>query len=241
MLVTKVPNRFIMVNIPAAQLEAVQNGRVEQRHTTVVGKVDRPSPIVNSKINEIRFHPFWTVPVSIIKKDLIPMMQKKPTYLADYHIRIYDPKGNELQPEQVNWNSDEAVKYMFRQDPSDENSLGNVKIQFPSPDGVYMHDTPHKGLFNEEFRFDSSGCVRVQNIRDLIVWILQDTPGETPDMVDTQLNNGVQQNVEVKNPVQLYWTYITAWAVADGVVQFRNDIYGLDGLDQYAQQNTTPL
>ena len=173
-------DRFVMVNIPAAPVEAVENGVVVSRHTAVVGKVDRPSPIVNSKITEINFHPFWTVPASIIKKDLIPLMQKDPNYLTDYNIRIYDQKGNELQPEQIDWNTDEATNYMFRQDPGDENSLGIVKINFPSPDGVYMHDTPHKSLFNEDYRFDSSGCVRIQNIRELIVWLLRDTPGWTP-------------------------------------------------------------
>ena len=242
MQLAKLPEgRFVMVNIPAASIEAVEDGRVVSRHTAIVGKVDRPSPIVNSKITEINFHPFWTVPVSIIKKDLIPLMQKKPNYLADYRIRIYDQKGNELQPEQVNWYTDEATKYMFRQDPGDENSLGIVKINFPSPEGVYMHDTPHKGLFNDEFRFDSSGCVRVQNIRDLIIWILRDTPGQTPEMIDAQFRDGQRLDVKVENPVPLFWTYFTAWAVADGVVNFRNDIYGLDGLEQYTAQAGTPL
>ena len=192
-----------MVNIPAAQVEAVENGYVAQRHTAIVGKVDRPSPIVNSKITEINFHPFWTVPASIIRKDLIPIMQKKPNYLTDYRIRIYDKAGNELQPQQVDWNTDEATKYMFRQDPSDENSLGIVKINFPSPDGVYMHDTPHKGLFNDEFRFDSSGCVRVQGIRELIVWLLQDTPGQSREMIDEEFRNGERLDVQVAKPVPL--------------------------------------
>lgn len=242
MLTAKLPQgRFVMVNIPAASVEAVEGGRVVSRHTAVVGKVDRPSPIVNSKITEINFHPFWTVPASIIKKDLIPMMQKKPTYLADYRIRVYDQRGTELQPEQINWYSDEATNYMFRQDPGDENSLGIVKINFPSPDGVYMHDTPNKGLFNNEFRFDSSGCVRVQGIRELIEWILRDTPGQTPDVVEEQFRNGQRLNVRVATPVPLFWTYITAWAVTDGVVQFRNDIYSLDGLEQYAASVATPL
>ncbi len=235
MLTAKVPDRFVMVNIPAAQVEAVENGYVAQRHTAIVGKVDRPSPIVNSRITEINFHPFWTVPASIIRKDLIPIMQKKPNYLTDYRIRIYDQSGNELQPQQVDWNTDEATKYMFRQDPSDENSLGIVKINFPSPDGVYMHDTPHKGLFNDEFRFDSSGCVRVQGIRELIVWLLKDTPGQSREVIDEEFRDGERLDVKVAKPVPLYWTYITAWAMSDGVVHFRNDIYGLDGLDQYAQ------
>ncbi|SDB14647.1 L,D-transpeptidase family protein [Bauldia litoralis] len=241
MITKKVPDRFVMVNIPAAQIEAVENGYVAQRHTAIVGKVDRPSPIVNSKITQINFHPYWTVPASIIRKDLIPIMQKKPNYLTDYRIRIYDRSGNELNPAQVDWFSDEATNYMFRQDPSDENSLGLVKINFPSPDGVYMHDTPHKGLFNEEARFDSSGCVRVQGIRELIVWLLRDTPGQSREQIDEQFRNYQRLDVQVTNPVPLFWTYLTAWAMSDGVVHFRNDIYGLDGLELYAQTNTTPL
>jgi murein L,D-transpeptidase YcbB/YkuD len=228
------PDRFVMVNIPAAAVEAVEQGQVVSRHTAVVGKVTRPSPIVNSRISEINFHPFWTVPASIIKKDLIPLMQKDPNYLADYNIRVYDQRGNELQPAQINWQTDEATNYMFRQDPGDNNSLGQVKINFPSPDGVYMHDTPHKSLFNEDYRFDSSGCVRIQNIRELIVWILRDTPGWDRAAIDAEFRAGERLDVKVVNPVQLNWTYITAWSTADGVVQFREDIYNLDGLDQFA-------
>jgi murein L,D-transpeptidase YcbB/YkuD len=226
------PDRFVMVNIPAAAVEAVENGVVISRHTAVVGKVERPSPIVHSKISEINFHPFWTVPASIIRKDLIPLMQKDPQYLTNYNIRIYDQRGNELQPAQVNWTTDEATNYMFRQDPGDNNSLGRVKINFPSPDGVYMHDTPNKSLFNEDYRFDSSGCVRIQNIRELIFWILRDTPGQTPDVIEAQLRTPQRLDVKVANPVPLHWTYITAWATEDGIVNFRNDIYDLDGLDQ---------
>ncbi|MBN9021325.1 MAG: L,D-transpeptidase family protein, partial [Rhizobiales bacterium] len=235
------PQRFIMVNIPAAQVEAVENGIVASPHTAIVGKVDWPSPLVNSKIHQINFNPFWTVPASIIRKDLIPQMQKNPNYITDYKIRIYDKQGNEIQPSQVNWNSDEATNYMFRQDPGDFNSMGNVKINFPSPEGVYMHDTPGKLLFNNEFRFESSGCVRIQAVRDLVKWILRDTPGWDPATIDQMFVNGQRVDAQVAKPVQLYWVYVTAWANVDGVVHFRNDIYGLDGLDQYAQQVGTQL
>ena len=101
---------------------------------------------------------------------------------------------------------------MFRQDPGDENSLGIVKINFPSPDGVYMHDTPHKGLFNDDYRFDSSGCVRVQNIRELIVWLLRDTPGRTPRRDRRRVPQRRAHGRQGANPVPLFWTYITAWA-----------------------------
>ncbi len=235
-LAGQTPDRYVVVNIPGAEVEAVEGGRVVSRHTAVVGKVDRPSPLVNSRINEIRFRPFWTVPVSIVRRDLIPLMQKNPNYLAEQHIHIYDQRGNELQPSQIDWNTNDAVNYMFRQDPGDFNSLGSVKINFPSPDGVYMHDTPHKELFGSEYRFDSSGCVRVQNIRELITWILRDTPGWTRDQVEAQFRSEEQLSVPVVNPVQLYWVYITAWAREDGVVQFRNDIYLQDGSSELALQ-----
>jgi murein L,D-transpeptidase YcbB/YkuD len=227
-----------MVNIPAASVEAVENGVVVERHTAVVGKVDRPSPIVNSKITEIKFHPNWTVPASIIRKDLIPLMQKDPTYLTTWKIRVFDKKGQEVPPTQINWQTDEAVNYMFRQDPGDENSLGIVKINFPSPEGVYMHDTPHKGTFNDDYRFDSSGCVRVQNIRELIVWLLRDTPGWGRDQIEAEFRSGEQLSVPLSQPVALHWTYITAWAATDGVVNFRDDIYNLDGLEQYDTAQT---
>ena len=236
----KLPPRFVMVNIPAAQVEAVEQGQVVTRHTAIVGKVDRPSPMVNSKIYEINFNPYWTVPVSIIKKDLIPKMQADPQYTTKFHIRIYSPQGQELTPEQVNWNSDEATKYQFREDPGDTNSLGLVKINFYSKDGVYMHDTPNKGLFNDEFRFDSSGCVRIQNIRELISWLLRDTPGWSRDMIDEMFKNGQRLDVKLVQQVPVYWVYVTAWAVSDGVVNFRNDIYGLDGLEQFATAEGGP-
>lgn len=228
------PPRFVMVNIPAAQVEAVEQGQVVSRHTAIVGKVDRPSPIVNSKIYEVNFNPYWTVPASIIKRDLIPKMQADPQYTTKFHIRIYNQQGTELQPEQINWNSDEATKYLFREDPGDTNSLGLVKINFYSKDGVYMHDTPTKGLFNNEFRFDSSGCVRIQNIRELITWLLRDTPGWSRDMIDEMFKNGQRLDVKLAQQVPVWWVYVTAWAVSDGVVNFRNDIYGLDGLEQFA-------
>ena len=160
-------NRIVVANIPAAQIEAIENGVAVTRHTAVAGKPDRPSPDVHSKITQINFNPFWTVPVSIIRKDLIPKMQAEPDYLTRNHIRIFDPKNNELPPSQIDWYSAEAVNYKFKQDAGDFNSLGSMKINFPSPDGVYMHDTPSKGLFGEDFRFASSGCMRVQNVRQL--------------------------------------------------------------------------
>ncbi|MEM7288896.1 MAG: L,D-transpeptidase family protein [Pseudomonadota bacterium] len=147
-------DRYVMVNIPAAQIEAVRNGKVESRHTAIVGKTDRQSPIIASKIYELNLNPYWTSPVSIVKKDLIPLMQKDATYLTRNNIRIFDrATKQEIPPESINWNSDEAVQYMFRQDPGKINAMGSVKINFPNPHAVYMHDTPQQSLFSKLLRF----------------------------------------------------------------------------------------
>ena len=227
-------NRFVVCNIPAAQIEAIENGVAVSRHTAVVGKPDRPSPDINSKIIEINFNPYWTVPVSIVRRDLIPKMQAEPDYLTSNRIRIFDPRGNELTPSQVNWYSDEAVNYMFKQDPGDLNSLGSIRINFPNKDGVYMHDTPSKNLFGEDFRFHSSGCVRVQNVRELVNWLLVETPGWSRQEIDQVIKSGERKDAKVSRPVPLYWVYVTAWATPDGVTQFRDDIYNRDGLGPVA-------
>jgi murein L,D-transpeptidase YcbB/YkuD len=223
-------SRIVVANIPAAQIEAIENGVAVTRHTAVAGKPDRPSPDLRSKITQINFNPFWTVPISIIRKDLIPKMQAEPDYLTRNHIRIFDPKNNELQPSQIDWYSTEAVNYKFKQDAGDFNSLGSMKINFPSPDGVYMHDTPSKNLFGEDFRFASSGCMRVQNVRELVYWILAETPGWSKIEIDEVIKSGERKDAKVLKPLPLYWVYVTAWATPDGVVQFRDDIYNRDGV-----------
>jgi murein L,D-transpeptidase YcbB/YkuD len=226
--------RYVMCNIPAARIEAIENGVAVSRHTAVVGKPDRPSPDINSKIVEINFNPYWTVPVSIVRRDLIPKMQAEPDYLVNNRIRIFNMHGDELTPSQINWYSDEAVNYRFKQDPGDFNSLGSLRINFPSKDGVYMHDTPLKNLFGEDMRFHSSGCVRVQNVRELVNWLLVETPGWSRQEIDGVIKSGERKDAKVQRPVPLYWVYVTAWATPDGVIQFREDIYSRDGLGAVA-------
>jgi murein L,D-transpeptidase YcbB/YkuD len=223
-------NRYVVANIPAAAIETVENGHVATRHAAGVGKIDRQSPLLQTKIPEVNFNPTWTVPASIIRKDLIPKMRKEPGYLTENRIRIIGPSG-EIAPERVNWNSDEATRYTFRQDPGGEfNSLGFVRINIPSPHGVYMHDTPSKGIFGDDFRFVSSGCIRVQNVRDYISFLLKETPGWDRAKIDETIASGERVNARIANPVPCYWVYITAWATPDGGVQFRDDIYNKDGL-----------
>ena len=231
--------RFVMVNIPAARLEAVEAGGVVQRHTTVVGKITRQTSILASNINEVIFNPYWHVPKSIIKKDIIPLMRKDPQYLTKNKIRLFNAQGQEVSPESVDWNTDDAVKLMLRQDPGKINAMSSTKINFNNPYSVYMHDTPEKNFFFNLMRFDSSGCVRVQNVRDLDVWLLKNTPGWDRQHIEDTIKSGINTPVELTDPVPLHFVYITAWSTGDGVVQFRDDIYKMDGAAELALGTNT--
>ena len=142
------------------------------------------------------------------------------------------PAG-ELTPAKINWYSEEAVNYRFKQDPGEHNSLGSIRINFPNPHGVYMHDTPFKNFFGD-FRFHSSGCVRIQNVRELVNWLLVETRGWSREEIDQVIKSGERKDAKIAKPVPLYWVYVTAWATPDGVVQFREDIYNRDGLGSVA-------
>ena len=239
-LTDKLGARYVVANIPAARIEAIENSVAVSRHTAVAGKPDRPSPEINSKIVEVNFNPYWTVPASIVRKDLIPKMQDAPDYLTSNHIRIFDGRHHELEPSQINWYSEDATHYSFRQDPGSFNSLGSIRINFPNPYQVYMHDTPLKNLFGDDFRFHSSGCMRVQNVRELVTWLLRDTRGWSREEIDRVIKSGDLKNARLTTPVPLHWVYITGWATPDGVVQFREDVYGRDNLPG-AQAATTNL
>ncbi len=223
-------DRYVMVNIPAAQIEAVENDRVVSRHTAVVGKIDRQTPILNSRINEVIINPYWNAPESIVRRDIIPLMRTNPNYLRDNNIRIIGPGGQEVDPMTIDWNTDEAARLRFRQDPGRINAMASVKINFPNTHAVYMHDTPQQSLFNDIERFHSSGCVRVQNVRDLVTWLLRDTSGWDRRNIEHTIHNGADVSVPLAEHVPVYFTYFSAWSTGDNAVHFRDDIYGKDGV-----------
>lgn len=224
-------NRYVVVNIPAARIEAVENGRVVSRHTGIVGKIDRQTPILNSKINEVILNPYWNAPESIVRKDIIPLMRKDPQYLTKNKIRLLGPDGQEVDPMTIDWSTEDAAKLRFRQDPGAINAMASVKINFPNEHAVYMHDTPQQSLFTQIERFNSSGCVRVQNVRDLVTWLLRDTPGWGRQQIEQTIKSGNSTPIQVSDPVPVYFVYISAWSTGDQVVQFRDDIYAMDGAD----------
>lgn len=222
--------RNILVNIPAAQLEAVNLGVVYARHNVVVGKIERPSPAVVSKVTEINFNPFWNVPVSIVDRDLIPKLIVDPHAMEKMNIRIFDGfKGPEIEPSSVDWTTTLADRFFFRQDPGPENSLATMKINFANAFNVYMHDTPHREFFERNARFESSGCVRVDKVADLVNWVLNGQDGFDMGLIEEIVASVERKDVRVRNAPDVRLMYLTAWATEDGRIQFRPDIYHLDG------------
>ena len=230
--------KYVLVNIPGAQIEAVNNNQVVSRHIGVVGKPDRPSPLLQSAIEEINFNKEWVVPPTVLKADLVPKGRSGQDVLAKYKIDAYldhaaYQRGQRLDPMQIDWSSDAPLRYFYVQNAGEDNPLGYAKINFASPHGVYMHDTPGQSIFSKSFRAESSGCVRVQNIHQLVAWLLEDN-GWSVQQVLRMKQSGERLTVRLKKRVPLYWTYVTAWATPDGAVQFRNDIYRKDGVEAMA-------
>jgi murein L,D-transpeptidase YcbB/YkuD len=233
--------RHVMVNIPAAYVEGIEDGSVVTRHNAVVGRLSRPTHLVNSKIYEVILNPYWTAPRSIVEKDIVPLMRKDPTYLTKNNIRLIDGKGTEVAPEAIDWNAEKAPNLMFRQDPGKINAMASTKINFYNKNGEYMHDTPQQGLFNKLMRFESSGCVRVQNVRDLTTWLLRDTPPWSRQQMEQVITTRVNTPIKLAEEVPVYFVYISAWGMPDGIVQFRDDIYQMDGNAELALDTTAGM
>jgi L,D-transpeptidase YcbB len=227
-------NRYVVVNIPSLSVEAIENGRVAHHYVAIVGDVEHQSPEISAKISVINLNPTWTVPTSIIKKEIIPKMQRDPGYLSRAKIRILDGAGNVIDPKSINWSTERAVNYTLRQDSGASNSLGSIRIGMPNKLAVYMHDTPSKNLFGADYRFLSHGCVRVQGVYDLAEWLLQGTPGgpaggawDKQALLD-KIKQGEREDIKLAKVVPVIWVYLTGWSNADGTVNFRDDVYGVD-------------
>ncbi len=228
----KARGKYIVANIPAAQVEAIDEGKVVSRHSSIVGKFDRRTPVLTARVHEINFNPYWTLPRSIIRKDLVPQAQeyakRGKSLLERARISVFTPKGDPVDANSLDWNEDVAKKYIFKQDPWKENALGFVKINFYNTEAVFLHDTPSKDLFAENFRAQSSGCVRVQNIQQLVAWILSEKEDWNLSRVARMKLTREQMSVPLKKRIPIFLVYMTAWSTEDNTVHFRPDLYRRD-------------
>jgi L,D-transpeptidase YcbB len=225
-------DRAILVNIPACQLETIDYGEVHSRHNVIAGKPERPTPALISKVTDVIFNPFWNAPASIVARDIIPKYLEDPNYLDEMQIRVFDGVGGpEIDPSVIDWQITAPDRYHFQQQPGIHNALATVKVNFANPHMVYMHDTPHRELFQRNQRFESSGCVRVDDVRSFITWIMngKDDFNETSFEMITATEEPVTFDVSTETGVR--FMYLTAWTNGDGKPQFRPDIYNLDNTD----------
>jgi len=239
-------DRYVAVNIPSTSVEAVENSRVVHRYVAIVGDPEHPSPEIAAHIQLINLNPTWTVPTSIIKKEIIPRMQRDPGYLTRQKIRILDGSGQEINPKAVDWSTERAANYTLRQDSGAGNSLGSIRIGMPNKLAVYMHDTPSKRLFGADYRFLSHGCVRVQGVYDYAEWLLQGTGGGPNGVWDkaalqAKVKEGAPYDIRLATSVPVIWVYLTGWSNGDGPANFRDDVYSLDAVGEaQASVQTAP-
>ncbi|TCP93538.1 L,D-transpeptidase-like protein [Cricetibacter osteomyelitidis] len=217
----------IFVNIPTYQLNYVRDGQLVLNSRVIVGKNERRTPVMYSKLSNVVVNPPWNAPVRLINEDLLPKIRKDPSYLQRYGYEILNSKGQVISPSSINWSSIGAkFPYHLRQKPSDNTALGRYKFNMPSSDAIYLHDTPSRKLFSKNKRALSSGCVRVEKADQLATILLKEA-GWSDNKKQTVLDSRKTTWATIKsdNPVYLY--YVTAW-VDDGQVKTAPDIYGYD-------------
>jgi murein L,D-transpeptidase YcbB/YkuD len=220
--------RYVVVNLPATFAEAVENDVVVRRYRVIVGKTEKPSPTLTADITSVNLNPTWTVPSSIAKTEISAHMRKDPTYLSRMHMDVLDAHDNPIDPNSVDWSGTRTPNFTVRQQNGTFNALGALKIDMPNPYSVYMHDTNQRNLFSDDYRFDSHGCSRVDNVRDLAAWLLKDQPQWNRAAIDAAIATGARQDIHLTRKVPVAWIYLTAWMTKDQTVQFRNDIYDQD-------------
>jgi murein L,D-transpeptidase YcbB/YkuD len=224
----KFGERYVVVNLPATYAEAIENDKVVRRYRVIVGKTEKPSPTLTAEITSVNLNPTWTVPSSISKTEISAHMRKDPGYLSRMHMEVLDARDNPIDPHSVDWSGSRTPNFTVRQQSGTWNALGAVKIDMPNPYSVYMHDTNQRNLFADDYRFDSHGCSRVDNVRDLAAWLLNDQPKWTRAEIDRVIAGGAREDVHLTKKMPVAWIYLTGWMTQDQTIQFRNDIYDQD-------------
>lgn len=223
-------NNGIFVNIPSYQLYYVRDGKMVLHSKVIVGRDERRTPVLFSKLSNVVVNPPWNVPQTIKNKDLVPKMRRDPGYAEKHGYEIIDNRGNKVNPRTINWAAyDSPTKnfpYHIRQKAGDDSALGRFKFNMPSSDAIYLHDTPSRGLFGRTDRALSSGCVRVAKADELATLLLKESGWSTQRKQSVlQSKKTTSAQVRTDNPVYLY--YVTTW-VEGGKVHTLPDIYHYD-------------
>ena len=212
-MINEPKGQMIVVNIPEFILHVKDGAKKVFDMNVVVGKEGHNTMMFTGNLNQVVFSPYWNLPESIVKKEILPAMERNPNYLASHHMEI---TGNE------------GGLPVIRQLPGDDNSLGKVKFLFPNSFNIYFHDTPAKSLFDKDKRAYSHGCIRLSDPEKMANYVLKDNTEWSPESINSAMNSQEEKYVKLKNPIPVLITYYTAWVDENNLLHFADDIYGHD-------------
>jgi murein L,D-transpeptidase YcbB/YkuD len=204
---------LILVNIPEFVLHLYDGKNKVWDINVVVGKEGHNTMMFTGDLNQVVFSPYWNVPPSIVRKEILPALEKDPGYLERNNMEQVGTEGDLPK---------------IRQLPGPDNSLGRVKFLFPNSFNIYFHDTNAKSLFSKDKRAYSHGCIRLEEPEKMANYLLRDQPEWTPERIEDAMNSGTEKYVKLKEPIPVFITYYTAWVDDAGQLNFREDIYGHD-------------
>jgi murein L,D-transpeptidase YcbB/YkuD len=223
--------RRIVVNIAAYELQVIEDDEVTLAMRVVVGRDFKRTPVFSDTVRYIVLNPYWHVPSSIAVEDVLPKIQRDPTYLERFGMHVFTPGPNavEVDPSTIDWSTVTAdnFPYRFHQEPGRLNALGRIKFMFPNRYDVYLHDTPSRSLFTKAQRDFSHGCIRVEKPLDLAAYLMKKSRWKR-DEIERALDEGTERTIYLPRPMPIHLLYWTAWADEDGTIQFRTDINDVD-------------
>lgn len=234
--------KYLLINIPDYRLKMVENNDIKLNMAVVVGEKKHPTPIFSDNMSYIVLNPNWNIPESIAKKEILPKLLKDPNYLASKGIDIYQGWHKDSEKVETTEVLDtlilqdvEAVpNFRFTQGPSDENPLGKMKFMFPNKHAVYLHDTPAKSLFNNARRAYSHGCIRLSRPDELLMTIANDDKNLNIEKVTQILETETEKEkaIGLSKKIPVHIIYLTSWVDDNGELQFREDIYDYDKIQE---------
>ncbi len=230
--------RHIIINIPAFTLYFEEDGALRQRMKVITGRLKNPTPVFSNTVQTIVLNPNWNVPKSIIQKEMIPKLLNDPNAMAKKGIEIYEgwskdaPKVDATSIDWSRYRYSKTMPFHFTQMPGYKNALGKVKFLFPNPYSVYMHDTPTKYLFHKNTRAFSHGCIRLQKPIALLQTFSTFNDSVDFQKVQEKLKGDKKAYLKLDNKVPVDVVYLTAYVDYNGVLQFRDDIYGYDKMQR---------
>jgi murein L,D-transpeptidase YcbB/YkuD len=221
----------IVVNVPAAQMEVVENGSAVMTMKVVVGDPDHPTPALHARMTSLVLNPIWRIPASIATNEILPKLKKNPGYLIANDLELVNdaiaPGSPESQGVGIPWNSMNSMPWAVRQKAGSDNALGRIKFNIPNSDDIYLHDTPNRKAFTRSDRALSHGCVRLEKPEDLALYVLRDKDWSREKLED-EIGKGDTHTVGLQKSLPVWLLYWTVWVDAEGILQFRDDIYDRD-------------